>query len=42
MDQIYTENEAPQIQKVTEIVIFTLVKFSFNFNQKLIKSRKML
>lgn len=36
MDQIYTENEVLQIQKVIEIVIFTLVKFSSNFNQKLI------
>ncbi len=32
MDQIYIENEVLQIQKVIEIVIFTPVKFSFNFN----------
>jgi|GEM_PF-1733257 len=36
MDQIYIENEVLKIQNVTEIVIFTPVKFSFNFNQKLI------
>lgn len=36
MDQIYTEKEVLEIQKVIEFVIFTLVKFRSNFNQKLI------